>query len=161
MQHVPEMTGEGGPTTDEILYFAYGSNMSSARLRPRVTDLPKGTVARLASYVRTFDKPGTYGGKTNIRKTTSDQDSVPGVLFALTQAQLAALADFEDGYMKQEIIVTLGDGTTRKAWTFIAEKTEAGLQPTRSYLRHLIVGAREHGFAKDEITAIEATETMD
>jgi len=87
------MTGERGSATAEILYFAYGSNMSSARLRPRVTNLPAGKVARLASYVRAFDKAGTHGGKTNIRKTASPQDYVPGVVFALTPAQFSGLAD--------------------------------------------------------------------
>ena len=158
-QHGREMAAGKGSKTNTVRYFAYGSNMSSARLRRRVPDLSPGVVARLPSYRRTFDKSGTYGGKTNMRKTEDAHDLVPGVVFNVTPAQLAVIAEYEVGYESESIKVTLTDGEEVDAVTFVATETKDGLRPTQRYLRHLLVGAREHVLTAAEIQAIEITET--
>lgn len=144
--------------SDLLLYFAYGSNMRTSRMRRRVPAVGRGRVAHLTGYRRTFDKPGTYGGKTNIRSSANQRDVVPGVVFALTAGQLDELATHEPGYKRERVRVALADGTLADAWTFIAEETAEGLKPTRRYLDHLIAGGREYGFTDDEMRAIEATE---
>jgi len=83
-----------------------------------------------------------------------------GVLYELTPAQLEKLAKIEKGYAEQEVSVHVGD-THSRARTFVAKKSTPGLRPTRDYLNHLIVGAREHQLPAEYIRMLESVEVAD
>jgi cation transport regulator ChaC len=143
---------------ETVLYFAYGSNMSTPRLAKRLGPLPRGRVAQLKGYRIAFNKRGDRGGKTNIVPGAAN-DVVPGVVYALTRRQFETLSDYEHGYAKEQVSVEIA-GQGARPWTFIAERTEDGLKPSRAYRQHLIDGAREYGLDLHALS-LEAIEVED
>ena len=147
------------PTPQLILHFAYGSNLSTARLEKRIGPVRQRGIAKLEGHEIRFDKKSDdLSGKTNIR--ASEGSVVWGVLYELTPAQLEKLAKIEKGYAEQEVSVHVGD-THSRARTFVAKKSTPGLRPTRDYLNHLIVGAREHQLPAEYIRMLESVEVAD
>jgi hypothetical protein len=150
----------GGPARQriarpsEVLYFAYGSNMSTPRIVKRIGTVNQRGIAKLARHRILFDKAGKNGtGKTNIGRRQGSE--VWGVLFGMTAAQFARLSGYEAGYVEETVIVLLG-GTEVKAQTFVASKLTPRLTPSRKYLDYLIAGAREHGLPDSYITKLAA-----
>lgn len=87
---------------ESVLYFAYGSNMSTQRLTRRLELVEQGRVAQLKGYRIAFNKRGDRGGKTNIVQGGAN-DVVPGVVFTLTRAQFETLSGHEGGYAKRKV----------------------------------------------------------
>lgn len=143
---------------ETVLYFAYGSNMSTARLARRTGAVARGRVAHVKGYRIAFNKPGDRGGKTNIVPGDAT-DVIPGVVFTLTRPQFETLSRYEVGYAKKTVPVNIG-GEPAEPWTFIAERTEPGLRPTRAYRQYLIDGAREYGL-EDHARSLEIVDVMD
>lgn len=128
---------------DEVMYFAYGSNMSTGRIGKRLGPVKKRAIARLADYAIEFDKASTDGsGKTNLVPKKSSE--AWGVIFDLTPDQMQKLKRIEKGYTEQGIEVDV-DGNAVPVRTLVAEKRTRRLRPTHEYLNLLIEGAEEHG----------------
>jgi hypothetical protein len=65
-----------------MIYFAYGSNMLTARLVRRCPGAKEMRSAQLAGYRLRFDKRSRDGsGKGTIHSTSSQHDKIYGVLF--------------------------------------------------------------------------------
>ena len=80
--------------TDTFLYFAYGSNMLTRRLR--APDRAPSAVAVTRGYVTarrlTFHKPGRDGsGKCDAQASTDHEDRVYGVVFQVALRDKPAL----------------------------------------------------------------------
>lgn len=147
------------PTPQLNLHFAYGSNMSTARLEKRIGPVRQRGIAKLEGHEIRFNKKSDdLSGKTNIG--ASQGSVVWGVLYELTPPQLEKLAKIEKGYAEQEVSVHVGDMQSR-ARTFVAKKSTPGLRPTRDYLNHMIVGAREHQLPAEYIRMLESVEVAD
>ncbi|HVH97760.1 MAG TPA: gamma-glutamylcyclotransferase family protein [Enhygromyxa sp.] len=134
-------------------YFAYGSNMSRARLEGRlgrVVDLGR---ARCAARRHRFSKLGLDGtGKGNIE--LAEAELVWGVVYELDAAQLERLTGLELGYRRVELEVELEMiGPVRTA-SFEALLPTQDLAPTREYLEHYVVGMREHGIPDAYLAAV-------
>ena len=105
-------------TTDNFLYFAYGSNMSLRHLTaaaPAPSAKPLGP-ASVSGHRLTFDKVSADGsGKANCKRTGDLTDKVHGGLFLVATADLAALDKAEGatgtapGYRRAEVVVWTGD----------------------------------------------------
>jgi hypothetical protein len=144
---------------DEVLYFAYGSNMSTVRTEERVGKVRARGTATLAGHKIAFDKAGADGtGKTNI--VPSKATDVWGVLFGMSAAQFKKLADHEVGYVEQSVSVRLGDEDA-VARTFVAAERTHRLRPSGEYLGLLIAGAHEHRLPADYTKALEAIKVAD
>ncbi len=139
-----------------MLYFAYGSNMSSPRLIARVGALRVLGLAELEGYRHRFSKRGKDGtGKGNVEPEAGAR--VRGVLYALEPAQLERLRGFESGYREVEFELEFGfgpqvsRGPTRRwpAVSFEALAVVRGLEPTPAYLEHYRAGMREHAMPLD------------
>ncbi len=125
------------------LYFAYGSNMSSARLRGRLGDVHIVGRAALPDYRHFFDKHGADGtAKGNIVAETGA--TVLGVLYRIEATQLERLCRFEGGYRQVELRVNHERALTQ-AVSFAAIRRVQGLMPTAEYLAHYATGISEHG----------------
>lgn len=125
------------------LYFAYGSNMSSARLRRRVGEVDIVGIGTLHGYVHRFDKRGADGSaKGNI--VVAPGQRVLGVLYRIDVRQLETLSVYEGGYRRVELRVHHHAGEV-DAVSFAAIAPVAGLAPAADYLRHYRRGLREHG----------------
>ena len=126
-----------------MLYFAYGSNLCSARLTARVGPLRVGGRAWLPGHEHRFSKHGRDGtGKGNVEPHPTRL--VHGVLYHLTDAQLRTLDAFEGGYRRVECLVLQADGARLHAVTFVALAPGAAPPPSLAYLDHYRRGFLEH-----------------
>lgn len=98
-----------------MLYFAYGSNMCSERLRARkILSATPICVAYLSNHSLRFHKRSQdESGKGDASFTGSPEDSVWGVVFDIDQSEeprLDAAEGLGQGYRKDEVMVTDRDG---------------------------------------------------
>jgi gamma-glutamylcyclotransferase len=143
-----------------VLYFAYGSNMMTARLKARCPSARPAGVAFADNHRLTFWKKGRDGsGKGHL--AASPGASQPGVLFTLSRDDLVALDGFEGagrGYRRaDDFPIRLRDtGEITQAATYIATDLDETLQPYDWYLALILAGAREHAFDAEIIRQLGA-----
>lgn len=151
-----------------IRYFAYGSNMSSARLSApdRVPSCVPVGIATLPGYTLRFHKRSKDGsGKCNALFTGNSDDKVIGVIFDLPLTQKAALDRAEglgSGYDEIKVNLTLPDGTSTEAVAYTAnpEWIDDNLRPYDWYRNYVLAGAEEHCLPADYIeTFVRSVET--
>lgn len=147
------------------LYFAFGSNMKTDRLRGRCPSATPSGAARLVGYELRFNKRSSKDGtgKANVVSTGHVASVVHGVLFELDLADLLKLDRVEGrgaGYERVEREVIRGDGSAVMAWTYLAsnDAIDDRLRPTRLYLSYLVHGAREHSLPAAYVDALNAVE---
>lgn len=89
-----------------LLYFAYGSNMLTARLARRVAGVRAVGAAWLPGYRLGFHKRGMDGsGKATVVATGATEDRVHGVLFDLPATEQPTLDRIEGGYRPDTVRV--------------------------------------------------------
>jgi gamma-glutamylcyclotransferase len=134
-----------------VLYFAYGSNMLTARLTARCPSAKPLCVAEVSGHDFIYGKRGKDGSAkaTLIRQ---DNSIVYGVLFQIAPADLGHLDLIEGrgfGYEREDdfSVVTTGAGLALKACTYLApeEFIDRSLQPFDWYHALVLAGAAEHG----------------
>ena len=137
------------------LYFAYGSNMSGARLHARIEGARALDVGILQDHALVFDKPGRDGtAKANVRRRPGAV--VHGVVWEIEVGALAVLDRFEPGYGRHPLEISLADTTLASVWTYVYAPDGVAQSPSPEYVRHLIDGALEHGLPGDLVTHLEA-----
>lgn len=143
-----------------MLYFAYGSNLSSARLLHRLPAAESLGVARLQGFSLNFHKRGMDGSaKCNAFAGTG---AIYGVLYHINsadQARLDAIEGLDTGYRAAQVEVNLNENM-QSALTYLATHIDGRLQPFDWYLEHVLTGAREWRLPHHYITAIESVETI-
>lgn len=146
-------------STDSFLYFAYGSNMLSRRLRARTPSANVLCTATLAGHRLTFDKHGDDGSaKCHITPSTGRHDRVYGVIFRIALKDRPALDIAEGlgrGYTAQEFLLTAATGKNIRAMAYTAIKLKQGLRPYRWYKEFVVAGAREHGLPTEYIQKLD------
>ncbi|MEM0953386.1 MAG: gamma-glutamylcyclotransferase family protein [Pseudomonadota bacterium] len=129
-----------------MLYFAYGSNMSSRRLQQRILTVRSLGTAILHGHQLRFHKMGSDGsGKCDAYCTDVYDDVIHGVLFEIDDAGKATLDGIEGlgfGYDDKEVEVLHG-GSEVRAVTYIATRIDEKRQPFAWYHQHVVVGAQE------------------
>ena len=127
-----------------LLYFAYGSNMSRARLQARVGEVRVLGWASAEHYRHAFDKHGADGtAKGNIVRAPGE--TVHGVLFELRIDPLEVLTAPEGGSRGVELSVLLrSTDALCAARSFEAIHRVDGLAPSPEYLDHYRRGMEEH-----------------
>src|SRR5699024_2903387 len=131
-----------------MYYFAYGSNMLTARLARRVPQLVPVGPAWLPGHRLSFDLRGGDGsGKCNVAPAAGD-DGVYGVLYELDASRLQRLHaaegpayEFVELDVVSDALGTVPAAVYRGRPTWLAP----GLVPFKWYLRFVLAGAREHG----------------
>lgn len=146
-----------------MFYFAYGSNMSSARLKARVALVRVISVATLPGHALRFHKTGQDGSaKCDAFATANANDAVIGVLFELDSVHKATLDRYEGlgaGYDDKRVVVRTPDGELHAAVTYAATQIDTTLTPYDWYVAHVLRGAREHGLPADYLARIAAVTT--
>ena len=149
---------------DTILYFAYGSNMSTRRLVARVPSARAISVAMLRGHRLAFHKIGKDGSaKCDVASTGDPNDVVHGVVYAIPCSEKSTLDKIEGlgyGYAEKEVVVLSESGEAFEAVTYYATNIDASLKPADWYLEHVLRGAREHGLPAEYIRKIEAIESI-
>ena len=141
-------------------YFAYGSNMSSARLRQRTPSARALGIARLPGHALRWHKLGRDGtGKCDIARCgESANEVVWGVLYEIAMAEKELLDRIEGlgiGYSEAQIRVKTATGSVW-ALTYQAkpERIDAALKPLPDYKAHVLGGAVEHGLPAHYVAAL-------
>ncbi len=150
-----------------ILYFAYGSNMLTERLRVRCGSATPLCTAVADGYALAFSKKGRDGsGKATI-VSCSGGDRTCGVLFNLDERELPALDRYEgagSGYDRvPNLLVRARDNDRRPAvTTYIArpDAIDGSLSPFDWYLGLVAAGARQHALPADYIRKVEAVPSV-
>lgn len=145
-----------------IRYFAYGSNMSVARLRGRIPTARAIGVGRLADHRLAFHKAGERdrSGKCDIARSRGDV--VFGVLYELREPDIAILDRIEGpGYRRETLAIATSDDESVPAQTYRALDINPDLLPYTWYLRHVLEGARAAGLPRSYIEGIENVEAVE
>ena len=163
-----ENTETGPPEPD--VYFAYGSNMSTARLRERMPSCKPLGIAVLPDHALRFHKRSVdKSGKCNAFPSDGD-NCVFGVLFSFDPAERARLDKAEGegkGYKHAMVTVINDKGRRRKVFTYLAthDYVDDSLKPYGWYKDFVLAGGREHGlppeYLAECIQSIEAIEDPD
>jgi gamma-glutamylcyclotransferase len=137
---------------DKFIYFAYGSNMLTRRLRKRTSSAVVIETGFIEGHRLTFDKASSDGsGKCNITPTSNPGERVYGVLFEIECSEAENLDNAEGigrGYKKCEFQVTTKRGRVG-AVAYIADKSDPRLLPYDWYKEFVIAGAIEQRLPED------------
>jgi gamma-glutamylcyclotransferase (GGCT)/AIG2-like uncharacterized protein YtfP len=139
-------------------YFAYGSNLSSARLRKRVSSACFIGVYKLRKYELRFHKSGKDGSaKCNAFHTGYEVNIVEGAVFELEVDEIIHLDRVEGlgvGYEKNSVEVFNINGDPLQAFTYLATDINDSLLPFSWYKNHVLVGAKSCGLSPGYIEKI-------
>ena len=135
------------------LYFAYGSNMSRARMRERVPGAESLGPSRLPGHGLRVDKRGVDGSaKANL--VAEPAEHVWGVLYRIPHAGAPTLDAFERGYQRLDVVVE-ADGASHGAFAYRSHRRIEAL-PFDWYVELMLTGAREHGLPRGWIERLVA-----
>ncbi len=147
--------------TKTIYYFAYGSNMSTARLQARVPSAKCLGVYSLPGYTLDFSMHGfDDSAKCNGRQTNNPNDQLYGVLFSMLDNERPIL-DFHEqlgeGYEIIDTIVFDENAQAHPCFVYTALRLQKHLQPFDWYRHHVLFGAKEAGLPQHVIEYINNT----
>ncbi|MDX1626489.1 MAG: gamma-glutamylcyclotransferase family protein [Wenzhouxiangellaceae bacterium] len=144
--------------TGTFLYFAYGSNLMSARLLARCPSARKAGTARLFGHRLAWHKFGCDDtGKCDVVRTGSPVDVVHGVAWRIRHAERPALdfhEELDTGYTAETVRIQV-NGRFRHARTYRAIPVDPSLRPLDWYKRFVVEGAREHALPSHWIAALD------
>lgn len=145
-------------------YFAYGSNMSLARIRKRVPSATRINTCRLPNHTLKFHKIGADGSaKCDAYFTGNPKDQLHGALFLIDPAEKVHLDAAEGLHAGYELkTVQLHDETGRQfeAFTYYATHVDPHLMPFQWYVHHVVVGAHESTLPVPYIADLQATRAV-
>lgn len=143
-----------------FLYFAYGSNLLSARLKARCPSARKAGNAVLSRFRLEWHKVGCDDtGKCDVLFTANPGDRVHGVAWAIRRSEMPALdyhEELDTGYYACNVPITIGS-RRRLARTYRAIPVDPQLKPLDWYKRFVVDGAREHGLPEDYVARLAMT----
>jgi len=151
-------------TTTPVRYFAYGSNMLTARLRERVPSAAAIGIGRLVGHALRWDKRSgrDRSGKCDAEATGRQEDVVWGVLFELDPDEKPALDRAEGvgvGYIDKTVQVSTDAGPVTAVIYYATDK-DPSLRPYHWYKALVIAGAREHGLPAGYRSGLELVVTV-
>jgi gamma-glutamylcyclotransferase len=146
-----------------IVYFAYGSNMLTARLRSRVPSATPIGIGQLTGHVLAWDKRSRLdgSGKCDAEVTGREDDVIWGVLFEVAHDE-PALDEAEGlgtGCVEKLVRIRTQAGMV-DAVTYCATDKDRSLRPYHWYKALVIAGAREHGLPANYRRDLERVETV-
>ncbi|VVE15853.1 gamma-glutamylcyclotransferase family protein [Pandoraea soli] len=145
-----------------FLYFSYGSNMLSSRLRARCPSAEPVGVAELPDHeLRWHKRSKDNSGKCDV--VACPGKLIIGVLYRIKDSDKTALDRAEGlghGYEEIEAHV-LHDGINVIAKAYQATATDESLTPYGWYKALVIAGAQEHGLPKDYVEQLKLVVSTD
>ncbi|SNS12285.1 hypothetical protein SAMN06295967_103278 [Belliella buryatensis] len=138
---------------ETFLYFGYASNLDVSTLEGRLQKRPKllGT-AVLPHFGFRFNYQNPDGSaRANV--IASQNESVYGLLYEISEADRGYFLQSEPGYDFIEMEVLTKDGS-KKAFTFISSKITKGIFPNKAYLDTIIKGGQANQIPKGYLASI-------
>lgn len=156
------------------LVFQYGSNMSVARLNGADRLAGDARPICVARTVEPFDLMFTVWSKSNdcaaadlVPGTTGR--SIYGVVYEVpdfllsrdtakqwNRKSLDAIEGEGTNYIRAMIDLIKDDGSTVRAITYLVKDRKAGLKTSLAYVRHILMGAKEHGIPDEHYQYIRS-----
>lgn len=126
-------------------YFAYGSNLSTKRMRGRCPDSQPKFTATLPNYRLIFvGWSRTWrGGVASIKPFRGDR--VLGAVYEVSEKCLGRLDSYETGYNRLNVTVFDEDGQPVEAVTYIKSVPSEETRPSAEYLSMMQQGYRDWG----------------
>jgi gamma-glutamylcyclotransferase len=141
------------------LYFAYGSNMSSTRLRERIPHARSLGSARAPGWRFAWNKRGRDGtGKANL--VVEERAVVWGVLYELRPDDWSVLDRYEPGYARMAHELLDAEGRLHPGQLYVCHAHGPDLALQDWYREHLIEGAREHALPSQYVARLEELPTL-
>lgn len=142
-----------------MLYFAYGSNMSTPRLRRRVASATPLGVARVEGWELVFGKR-SVDGSAKCTLLPNAGEVVHGVLFEIDGRDKQALDEAEGPGYDQCRIMAASNGALLESFSYVVKHGwfERALRPYTWYLDLVLAGAREHGLPEEFVGGFLAVE---
>jgi len=142
-----------------MLYFAYGSNMASLRLKQRVASAHALGPAFLPGHQLHWHvkSPVDKSAKCNALLTGYEWDIVYGVLFEIDPGDKVCLDSYEgvgESYEVRLVSVRLHFQVSTEAFAYFALHSTPAVHPFHWYKEHVIRGALEHGLPQDYIACL-------
>ncbi|XP_023326928.1 gamma-glutamylcyclotransferase isoform X2 [Eurytemora carolleeae] len=160
------MEGLGGGILEKsqstFSYFAFGSNLSSQRIRINNPSARFRSIAKLSDYKLDFNYFSKRWQGAPATLVPHEGEHVWGVLWELDQEHLETL-DKQEGvprvYKRMEVRVELEDGRSEIAYTYyLVKPDEPDKRPSKVYLDVILTGAREHSLPSHYLARLEAIE---
>ena len=124
-----------------ILYFAYGSNMSAARMKQRLGWEAPRRAATLRDFQLVFDQAGFNDPSWSPANIRSEQGGlVEGMVYEVEEKDLKILDGYEKYYQRLEVKVMGAKEKKLDAVTYISKKSRGEKPPTQKYLNFLLEG---------------------
>ena len=124
-----------------ILYFAYGSNMSAARMKQRLGwEAPRRT-ATLKDFQLVFDQAGFNDPSWSPANIRSEQGGlVEGIVYEVEEKDFKILDGYEKYYQRLEVKVMAAKEIDLDAVTYLSKKPRGEKPPIQEYLNFLLEG---------------------
>ena len=124
-----------------ILYFAYGSNMSAARMKQRLGWEAPRRVASLKDFQLVFDQAGFNDPSWSPANIRSEQGGlVEGMVYEVEEKDLKILDRYEKYYQRLEVRVMATQEKNLDAMTYLSKKPQGEKPPSQEYLNFLLEG---------------------
>lgn len=138
----------------QVLYFAYGSNMSSKHFRLRISSAKLIGSAYLKDKKMVFNKGSIdNSGKANL--VDSIGDVTWGVLYEIDAQDFGRLDQIEGGYRRVQVRVFRSEGRGVNAVTYLSANLISEPVAYDWYKELVISGAREHNLPQEYIAYLE------
>ncbi|MCB9883762.1 MAG: gamma-glutamylcyclotransferase [Planctomycetes bacterium] len=152
-----------GANERTLYYFAYGSNMDPARFERRVGHPRSVRRAELPNHRLRFAANVQSEGGGGAVIDAAVESTVDGVLFEITEEQLAAMdrEEFDPsrdtaglGLRKRVHVETAEGVVAAEVYTITDDGRHAAPSPT--YLAHIVDGLRAAGYGDDAVARVHA-----
>lgn len=138
----------------KILYFAFGSNMCTVRMKQRIPSAKVVGPATLPHWILVCNKLGRDGSaKANIVRRHGAV--VHGVLYKLNSNDLEILDQIEAGYQRKTLKVISSASTSARAEAYVGTRLTTNPLPFGWYKDLILSGAREHGLPESYLNFLD------
>ena len=146
-----------------MYYFAYGSNMNWQQMQRRCPSSRFVCVARLPDYQFGITRHSRLRDCGTANVFPAQGEEVWGIVYEVSDADLAVLDTFEDGY-RREMISLLPDEDRQmplQVLVYIAEIEPNVPRPNAEYRRLLVEGAKHWQLPSPYQTLLEALQVAE
>ena len=142
---------------DEMLYFAYGSNLLQSQMQARCPGARVHSVVRLAGYELCFPMISFTRSGMGVASIRPNEDAyVEGVIYTVTEDDFRRLDHYEsEGIKYRRDTITIPE--LGEVWTYLS-RLDAGhhYPPSEEYFNSMIQGAIENGLSDEYIAILHA-----
>ena len=152
------------PLKKDQLYFAYGANLSEARLRSKYLNVEKVGLAFIKDHEIRFNIPCEYVGQGYAGLGFEVGKTAPGILFRTDRVSLLLLDVMEwvpSNFYRRRKVNVLAGGNVVLAWVYEPCHLRDSLRPSAGYLSFVRKSAEENAFRVESFDRAVAGEFLE